>query len=113
MSENKNWVVGCNTVLITVLSLAYTIFIICHMSGFWYCTGAFFMFFISGLIGGGLGAAVGFVLAGVLVKDDEPLKQIGVYLAGILVGMALLMGCVGKFIYGFRNGFPWGMYSGN
>ena len=97
----KNQLVGCCGTLVVVVSLILTISVVHHLHGFWYCTGAFLVFFISGVIGGILGAGIGASIANAQAEGD-PLKQIGFAVVGAFIGdIALCIGA-GKLIYGFN-----------
>lgn len=99
--NSKDQLTGCCGAVIMVVSLIVTIPIVHHLHGFWYCTGAFLVFFISGAIGGVLGASIGAGIANAQSEGDFT-KQIGFAVVGALIGdIALCIGA-GKLIYGLN-----------
>jgi len=103
MSEekNNNQLIGCSGTVIMVASLLLTISIVHHLHGFWYCTGAFFVFFISSVIGGLLGASIGAAVAKAQSEEDFA-KQIGFAVVGIFIGSIAMCIGSGKLIYGLN-----------
>lgn len=104
MSENEtnqNQVMGCATVATIVINLFFTISIIRHFNGFWYCTGAFFTFFIGGTIGSAIGIAIGSAIAKAQDCNDMA-KQIGFSILGLLIGSSAAAIGIGNLIYGIN-----------
>ena len=97
--NSNNQLIGCSSAVVVVVSLILTISIIRHLNGFWYCTGAFFVFFISSAIGGLLGAGIGAAGANAQGGGDSG-KQIGFAVIGALIGNVALCIGAGKLIYG-------------
>ena len=103
MSEekNNNQAVGCSGAIIVVVSLLLTISIVHHLHGFWYCTGAFLVFFVYYAVGGVLGAGIGAAIANAQSEGDFA-KQIGYSLIGTVIGGTAVCIGAGKLIYGFN-----------
>ena len=83
--------------VIVIVNLILTIGALRSMSGFWYCTGAFFLFMLTGSITGGIGMAIGCAAAG---NDGSAALKFSII--GVLIGS--IAGCCGiaKLVYGLN-----------
>lgn len=100
-SESNKQAIGCGTAEVLAISLLTTIVIVHHFNGFWYCFGAFLVFFISGALGASLGVAIGMAI-GKAQSENDFAKQIGFSLIGGLIGNIAACNGAGKLIYGIN-----------
>jgi len=71
---------------------------IIHLSGFWRCTGAFFIFMIGGSVGGVIGMGIGTAIARIR-DDDSTYLDISASSLGALLGSVCCDIVLGRWLF--------------